>query len=138
MGYGPKIASMLRFSAADVADILEYFVIFDTYAKGHGSVHVLRPDGVKGKRLAETASGTGAMCMGERVDRSSPPLVQFHVEPLRPARAQEGYDMKSITVAAQATVNAKIESQYDITSEDIESAVRHQSAAHQIAPRCFL
>lgn len=36
---------------------------------------------------------------------------------------KEAYDMKAITVAAQATVNAKIESKYGITSEDIESAV---------------
>lgn len=36
---------------------------------------------------------------------------------------KESYDMKAITIAAQATVNAKIESKYGITSEDVESAV---------------
>lgn len=36
---------------------------------------------------------------------------------------KETYDMKTVTIAAQAIVGAKIESKFAITSEDIESAV---------------
>jgi len=36
---------------------------------------------------------------------------------------KDSYDMKMVTVAAQAIVGSKIESKFNITSEDIESAV---------------
>lgn len=36
---------------------------------------------------------------------------------------RESYDMKTVTIAAQAIVGSKIEDQFGITSEDIESAV---------------
>lgn len=36
---------------------------------------------------------------------------------------KESYDMKTVTIAAQAMVGSKIEEKFNITSEDIESAV---------------
>mmetsp|Transcript_10191 Transcript_10191/g.22927 ORF Transcript_10191/g.22927 Transcript_10191/m.22927 type:complete len:254 (+) Transcript_10191:122-883(+) len=36
---------------------------------------------------------------------------------------KDGYDMKTVTIAAQALVGSKIEAKFGITSEDIESAV---------------
>merc|ERR1712113_1045852 len=36
---------------------------------------------------------------------------------------KDSFDMKTVTIAAQALVGSKIEERYRITSEDIESAV---------------
>merc|ERR1719160_1362780 len=36
---------------------------------------------------------------------------------------QSSYDMKTVTIAAQALVGAKVEERFSITSEDIENAV---------------
>merc|ERR1719436_1411331 len=38
-------------------------------------------------------------------------------------RNKEQYDMKTVTLAAQAVVGAKVEQKYGLTSEDIERAV---------------
>mmetsp|Transcript_75312 Transcript_75312/g.197400 ORF Transcript_75312/g.197400 Transcript_75312/m.197400 type:complete len:247 (-) Transcript_75312:312-1052(-) len=53
--------------------------------------------------------------MQEELDRL---VTDFHAMPNR-----DSYDMKTVTIAAQAIVGSKIEDKFGITSEDIESAV---------------
>eukprot|EP00441_Pelagodinium_beii_P036344 CAMPEP_0197642878 /NCGR_PEP_ID=MMETSP1338-20131121/16400_1 /TAXON_ID=43686 ORGANISM="Pelagodinium beii, Strain RCC1491" /NCGR_SAMPLE_ID=MMETSP1338 /ASSEMBLY_ACC=CAM_ASM_000754 /LENGTH=251 /DNA_ID=CAMNT_0043216065 /DNA_START=49 /DNA_END=804 /DNA_ORIENTATION=- len=45
------------------------------------------------------------------------------VEDFQKVPGKEGYDMKTVTIAAQAIVGSKIEAKFGLTSEDIESAV---------------
>jgi len=45
------------------------------------------------------------------------------VDDYQKAPGREGYDMKTVTIAAQAIVGSQIEAKFGITSEDIESAV---------------